>query len=95
LGGKKLDFRAGTGVELSSRVENGENIITISAGVIDPTESTYAPGEGIELIKTDDKYAISLKDGGITADKIDSVSITSLVQVPGQILILHGGNANG
>lgn len=91
----KVSFRAGSGAYIyAEKLENGESIISIATGVIDPEESTYVAGDGIELVKKEDKYAISIA-GNIQADKIATVYASSLINDTEQILILNGGKSNG
>lgn len=91
----KVSFKAGQGAHVfAEKLENGDSVISIATGIINPEESTYIAGDGIKLTKTEDKYAISLA-GGIEAEKIATVYASSLINDTEQILILNGGKSNG
>ena len=106
LDSNTVNFKAGNAVSLFHEVdEDGENVITISASLPDIEESSYTAGEGIEIGEemVDGKYAISLKDdaitaekimdGAITADKIASVDFSSIQFSDETLIILNGGKA--
>lgn len=76
------------------------NTITISAkssggsGTGDCVE--YIEGEGIDIIENElGQQVISIEDGSISDDKIESISIDKIVQKEGMTLILNGGSIDG
>ena len=77
------------------------NTITISAkssggtgGDCDCPE--YIEGDGIDITENKlGQQVISIEDGSISDDKIESISIDKIVQKEGMTLILNGGSIDG
>ena len=77
------------------------NTITISAkssggtgGNCDCPE--YIEGDGIDITENKlGQQVISIEDGSISDDKIESISIDKIVQKEGMTLILNGGSIDG
>ena len=77
------------------------NTITISAkssggGSGDSDCPEYVEGEGIDIIENEyGQRVVSIEDGSISNDKIESISIDKIVQPSGTTLILNGGSIDG
>lgn len=78
------------------------NTITISAkssgggGSGDGDCPEYIEGEGIDIIENEyGQRVVSIEDGSISNDKIESISIDKIVQPSGTTLILNGGSIDG
>ena len=56
----------------------------------------YVEGEGIDIVENEfGQQVISIEDGSISDDKIESISIDKIVQKAGMTLILNGGSIDG
>lgn len=56
----------------------------------------YVEGDGIDIVKNNDgQMVVSIEDGAITDEHIESISVSKIVQDEGDTLILNGGSIDG
>ena len=56
----------------------------------------YVEGEGIDIIENElGQRVVSIEDGSISDEKIESISMDKIVQKEGMTLILNGGSIDG
>jgi hypothetical protein len=105
LNGEELVGEDGTG---AINIVAGENIvfttdgttITISAtGGGEPSDCNcpdYIEGDGIDIVKNNEgQMVVSIEDGSISDEHIESISVSKIVQDDGDTLILNGGSIDG
>ena len=89
VGGNNISLKAvGNTITISARGGSGEGG--------DCWCPEYVEGEGIDITEnTDGQQVISIEEGSISDDMIESVSIEKIVQKAGMTLILNGGSIDG
>ena len=108
INGEELLGEDGTG---AINIMAGKNItlttdgktITISAtggaedGEVDNCDCPeYVEGEGIDIVENEQgQMVVSIEDGAISDEHIESISVSKIVQDEGETLILNGGSIDG
>lgn len=89
VGGNNVTLKAeGNTITISAKASGG------SGGDCDCPE--YVEGDGIDIVENEfGQKVVSIEDGSISDDMIESVSIDKLVQKEGITLILNGGSIDG
>lgn len=91
VGGNNVTLKAeGNTITISAKSSGGGG----SGGDCDCPE--YVEGEGIDIIENEyGQRVVSIEDGSISDDKIESISMDKIVQKEGMTLILNGGSIDG
>lgn len=78
----------------SARAKSEEK--RIEEKIAEMSDNAYVEGEGINVtLNENGQKVISLEQGAINSDHIESISISKLISAEGQTVIFNGGNANG
>jgi uncharacterized protein YlxW (UPF0749 family) len=68
----------------------------IEQKITDVAGHAYVEGDGINItINKNGEKVISLEEGAISDEHIESISISKLTSAEGQTVVFNGGNANG
>ena len=91
VGGNNVTLKAeGNTITISAKASGGGG----SGGDCDCPE--YIEGDGIDIVENEyGQRVVSIEDGAISDDMIESVSIDKIVQKEGITLILNGGSIDG
>ena len=91
VGGNNVVLKAeGNTITISAKSSGGGG----SGGDCDCPE--YVEGEGIDIIENElGQRVVSIEDGSISDEKIESISMDKIVQKEGMTLILNGGSIDG